>query len=361
MNKIGEINFREIKRISPSQFYSMKNCAYKSLLAEAFDKKPLLPLSPNAHFGTVLHKMLELIAKGIVKREDDFNAEFDRQVKALEDDLQIKGFGFFVPLKIKLRNFGLKRIQLKKHLQNEPEQPIISSIIKFHSEKWLESKDKLIGGKVDLIIENGNNVEIIDFKTGAITQDCLDDEGEIFSDVKNEYKEQLKLYAHLYFENTNKFPTGLRLVDLAKQKFSVKFSKNECKAIFDEAKNLLKTTNNCVSTKSFFATPTVENCKHCLYRPACSFFQEKFETNFAFNDVFGEIRDIKKFQNGNVSLFLQNGEKKLTIKNFASEKSDELYKNRNKKIIVFNVRREATEFVYSTTETTVIYEKSDTI
>ena len=41
-----------------------------------------------------------------------------------------------------------------------------------------------------------------------------------------EYKEQLKLYAHLYFENTNKFPTVLSLVDLAKRKFPVEFSKS---------------------------------------------------------------------------------------------------------------------------------------
>ena len=106
INKIGDINFKEIKRISPSQFYSMKNCAYKLLLAEAFDKKPLLPVSPDAYFGTVLHKMLELIAKGIVKSEDDFNAEFDKQVKLLEDDFQNQGFGLFFTLKIKLKNFG---------------------------------------------------------------------------------------------------------------------------------------------------------------------------------------------------------------------------------------------------------------
>ena len=112
INKIADINFKEIKRISPSQFYSMKNCAYKSLLAEAFNKKPLLPVSPNAYFGTVLHKMLELIAKGIVKSEDDFNAEFDKQVNLLEDDLKKNGFDFFVPLKIKLKNFGLKKVQL---------------------------------------------------------------------------------------------------------------------------------------------------------------------------------------------------------------------------------------------------------
>lgn len=355
LNKIGEINFKEIKRISPSQFYSMKNCAYKSLLAEAFDKKPLLPLSPNAYFGTVLHKMLELIAKGIVKREDDFNAEFDRQVKALEDDLQSKGFGFSVPLKIKLRNFGLKKIQLKKHLRSEPEQPITAGNIKFRSEKWFESKDKLIGGKVDLVIESRNNVEIIDFKTGAITQDCLDDEGEIFSDIKNEYKEQLKLYAYLYFENTNKFPTDLSLVDLTKQKFSVEFSEAECKTIFDEAKNLLKTTNNCISTKVFSANPKEENCKYCLYRPACSFFHKKLETDVSFNDVLGEIKEVKRFQNGNVNVFLQNGNKSIIIKNFASENFDELNNNRNKIISVYNVRKEAVEFVYSTTKTTMIY------
>ena len=356
INKIGDINYKEIKRISPSQFYSMKNCAYKSLLAEAFDKKPLLPVSPNTYFGTVLHKMLELISKGIVKSEDDFNSEFDKQVKALENDLQQNGFEFFVPLKIKLRNFGLKTIQLKKHLRSEPEQRIISSDMKFHSEIWFESQDKLIGGKVDLVVENGNSIEIIEFKSGTITQDHLDDDGEAFSDVKNEYKQQLKLYAYLYFENANRFPTDLSLVDLTKQKFPVEFSEAECKVLFDEAKDLLKSTNDCINTKVFSANPKEENCKYCLYRPACSFFQKKLETDFSFNDIFGEIKDIKKFQNGNVSLFLKNGEKEITIKNFSSEKYEELNNNRNKKISIYNLRKEATDFVYSTTETTMIYE-----
>jgi len=356
MNKIGAINFKEIKRISPSQFYSMKNCAYKSLLAEAFDKTPLLPVSPNAYFGTVLHKILELIAKNIIRNEDDFNVEFDNQVKILEDDLQKNGFGFFVPLKIKLKNFGLKKVQLKKHLQNKIEQPISLSSTKFHSEKWFESQDKLIGGKVDLVIENGNNVEIVDFKTGTIMQDCLDDEGDIFSDVKDEYKVQIKLYAYLYFENTNKFPTSLSLIDLAKQKFSVVFSEEECKLVFDEAKKLLKTTNDCVNTKSFSANPKEENCKYCLYRPACSFYQVQLKTDFSFNDVLGEIKDVRKFQNGNVSIFLQNGEKQLTIKNFSSEKYDELNNSLNKKISIYNLRKEANDFVYSASDTTIIYE-----
>jgi hypothetical protein len=62
MKIIGNIAFKKINRVSPSQFHSMKNCAYKSLLAEAFEKKPFLPVSPNAYLGTVLHKKLELIS-----------------------------------------------------------------------------------------------------------------------------------------------------------------------------------------------------------------------------------------------------------------------------------------------------------
>lgn len=357
MNKVGEISFKEIKRISPSQFFSMKNCAYKSLLAEAFDKKPLLPLSPNAYFGTVLHKMLEMIAKGIIKNENDLNIEFGKQVKILEDDLLDNGFSFFVPLKIKLRNFGLKKVQLKKYLRNNLEQPIKSGKTNLYSEKWFESQDKLIGGKIDLIIETDDDIEIIDFKTGTVTHDLLDDEGEILSDVKNEYKEQLKLYAYLYFENTNKFPTSLSLVDLAKHKFTIDFSEEECKRVFDEAKTLLKTTNDSISTRSFLAYPIEENCKYCLYRPACSFFQQKLdETDFSFNDVLGVIKNVRIFQNGNVSVFLQNGDKIMTVKNFSSEDFDELNKSRNKQIRIYNVTKEATEYVYSVNDTTMIYE-----
>ena len=148
----------------------------------------------------------------------------------------------------------------------------------------------------------------------------------------------------------------MSLIDLAKQKFTVEFSEKECKTIFEEAKNLLKATNGCISRNSFFAIPTETNCKSCLYRPACSFFQRKLETDFSRNDVSGEIRDVKEFLNGNVSIFLQNGERQLIIKNFSPEKYEELNVSRNKKINIYNLRKEVVDFAYSTTETTMIYE-----
>lgn len=356
MNQVGKIEYRKINRISPSQFYSMKNCAYKSLLAEAFDKKPLLPVSPNAYFGTVLHKMLELIAKGAVKNEDDFNRMFDEHVKEVENNLQEQGYDFFIPLQKNVKDFGMKKILLKKHLRTFSEQSTKPSGVKYYSEKWFESKDKFIAGKIDLVIEAGQEAEIIDFKTGAITQDVLDDAGEIFSEVKEEYKEQLKLYAYLYFESTDKFPTELSLVDLAKQKFSVTFSQSECNSIFEEAKKLLDTTNVSISTGTFAANPTEANCKFCLYRPACSYYLKLIETDYSFNDVSGSVNNVVRYQNGNVSVFLENGERKITVTSFPFEKYDELYNSKNKQISIYNLRKEATEFVYSATKTTILYE-----
>ncbi len=356
MNKVGKIVFRKINRISPSQFYSMKNCAYKSLLAEAFEKKPLLPVSPNAYFGTVLHKMLELIAKGVTSNEDDFNKVFDEQVKLQEENLKQQGYDFFIPLQKNVKDFGMKKILLKKHLKNVAEKETVSNGIKYSSEKWFESKDKLIAGKIDLVIEDEQQAEIIDFKTGAITQDVLDDDGEIFSDIKEEYKEQLKLYAYLYFETNGKFPTQLSLVDLAKQKFTFDFKESECNIIFEKAKELLKTTNESISSEKFVANPSETNCKYCLYRPACSFFLKHLETDSSFNDVSGSIINVVKYQNGNVSVFLASGDRKFTVTSFPEEKYDELNDSRNKIISIFNLRKEATEFVYSAIKTTMIYE-----
>lgn len=356
MDRVKEIKLREIKWVSPSQFYSMKKCGYKSLLAEAFEKKPLLPVSPNAYLGIVIHKILELISKGCITSEDDLSIKFDEQVRIQEEALNKQGYNYFVPLQMNVKDFGLKKILLKRHLRNISRKSQVSSKVNYYSEKWFESKDKLIAGKIDLIIEEEQEIEIIDFKTGAITQDVLDDDGEIISDIKEEYKEQLKLYAYLFFETSGKFPTKLSLIDLAKQRFTIDFEQSECYNLFEEAKKLLHFTNNSINTGEFAANPSEINCKYCLYRPACSFFLKKIEWDYSYNDISGAVKNVVKYMNGNVSAFLENNDNQITVTSFPEDKYEELNSRRNKRISIFNLRKEATKFVYSATKTTIIYE-----
>lgn len=355
INKIGTILFKAIDRISPSQYYSLKNCAYKSVLAEAFNKKPLLPISPAAYFGTVLHKMLELISKGLIKNEDDLNKFFDEQIELQERNLKQQGYAFYVPLQINVKDFGIKKILLKKHLKEGVQKKERNGQVKFYSEKWVESNDKLIAGKIDLLIQSETGIEIIDFKTGAITQDVLDLDGETYTEIKKEYTDQLKLYAYLLFENSSEFPTQLSLVDLAKQKFAIDFTKSECNIIFEDAKNLLQKTNNSIINKLFVANPSKANCNYCLFRPACSFYLKHLETDFSYHDVTGSIVKIMKFMNGNVSVILKSNDIEFNISNLSHEKFDELSLYKNRKLNFFNLRKEA-DYMYSATKTTMIYE-----
>jgi CRISPR/Cas system-associated exonuclease Cas4 (RecB family) len=356
MNKLEKLEFRPIQRISPSQFYSMKNCAYKSILAEATNKKPLLPISSNAYYGNVLHKMLELISKGEVRDENDFNRSFDEQVKLMEDSLIKDGYHFFVPLKKKVKDFTMKMILLKTYLQNISTKKTENKY-KFIAEKWYSSRDGLIGGKIDLVIEGELEIKILDFKTGAITQDFLDDDGEKYFEVKEQYKDQLKIYAHLYYENTGKLPTQLSLVDLTKHKFDVEFSADSCKLVYEEAKSLLRTTNTYIEQGTFKANPNKENCKYCLYRPACSFYLKFIENDYTFNDLSGLVKNVTRFQNGNVSIYLEINEKIFTLSNFTSEMFPDINFVKNKRINIFNLKKESRDFFYSAIKTTTIYEQ----
>jgi CRISPR/Cas system-associated exonuclease Cas4 (RecB family) len=325
------------------------------LLAEAFCKKNLLPLSPNAYFGTVLHKMLEYISKHEINTDMDFERRFSDEVLVMEDYLNMQGYAFFVPLQINVKDFGIKKILLRKHLKYSECVAKQFSGASYSTEKWVESKDKLIGGKIDFIVEDELKTELIDFKTGAINQDTIDDSGEVLTGIKEEYQEQLKLYAYLYFECFGKYPTHLSIVDLSKQKHNVEFSSLECRAIYENAKCLLVEMNKSIDTALFSANPCKTNCKYCLYRPACSFYLHAMPIDGMFGDVCGSIIKVSKFLNRNITVSMQTETNSISILGFTTDHYDYFTSIRDKPVKLFNLRKEATDFVYSTTKTTMIY------
>lgn len=360
MNKIKNIEYKPIKRISPSQFSAMKNCAYKLVLAEAFEKKYLLPLSPNAYMGTLVHKLLELIIKQEIKTEGYLNQRFADELQAMEEKLIEDGNGFCVPLQKNVKDFGIKKIQLKKHLRFASDTPLIpaASNKRYISEKWFQTSDGMLGGKIDLIIECNGQAEIIDFKTGSITKESLDDNGETIYDVKEEYKDQLKLYAFLYSETTKKMPSKLSLIDLAKQKYNVDFTYEECSLLYQEAIDLLKKINASINNLEFenIANPSILNCRYCLFRPACSYYLEYLKDEENMNDVTGSVTNIMVYLNGNISIDMDCNGKKFSVTGFTEDKFKYLSLCKSKTLNIFNLRKEISGNNYTATKTTMIYE-----
>lgn len=354
IRQLPPLNYQRIKRVSPSQLYSLKACPYKLVLYAASDKISLLPIAPAACFGSILHKMMEGITKGIIKTDKEFDESFDNYIQEEEKNLQAKGFGYFVPLKNNIKDFGLKKAHVRSGLRTnsktfKPEK------ISFDSEKWLSSKDGTIGGKLDLVIRNEDDVEIVDFKTGSVIETNNIERNEA-AGVKQEYQVQLKLYAQLFFEEYGVYPNRISLQTLEKNKYRIPFTPEECRFIYTEAKEILNKTNESVETGNFIANPSAQNCRNCSSRPLCSFYQAYLSTSQDTNDIVGTVERVEQAANGNVSIWLKGPERLFHITHLGQEFYHHLYTRIGKPISVYNLWKEKQLPKYRAINATTIYE-----
>ncbi|WP_426277704.1 PD-(D/E)XK nuclease family protein [Chryseobacterium sp. S-02] len=350
------LNYQYISRISPSNFTALKGCHYKFILNKAIGGKPVLPVSIHSYKGTFVHRILEHISLGKIRSEEELSNYINNELKIINEQILNDGNSIYIPLHSKLKNFGLLKIKLKRFLIEKLKSKNPVTGIQFSSEKWYETNDKLVGGKIDLVCEYSNRIEIIDFKTGAITDELLDDEGEKFKEVKIDYQAQLKLYAALFHEQTGKKVDRLFLVDLQKNKYEISFSFDECNQLIREAKKILMRINEEIATRIFLANPTIENCKFCLNRPVCSYYKKSLSNGLKTSDIIGRIIKSQKFLNGNVSLFLQTQIGNVTIKNFEISFFESFNKAIGKEIIIYNVQADKMENSFLANQLTRIYE-----
>ena len=286
IQKIGDHKIKNLDHISPSQYHSAIRCPYKLVLANSFGYQPLLPLNANAHYGSIIHKMIELISKGVINDEQKFSENWIYLINKKEEELKEIGLAGITPLKYFVADFALKKNQIKNLLQKRNEKINRStkmSSSKFYPEKRLENSDKSISGIADLIIENESGTTILDFKTGKIYSDAIDESGVIVQVVRKEYEVQLKLYAYLYFLMNGKYPKALFIVTLSNYFIEVEFETTECEIIYSEALNFLATTNSLITKEDMksIANPSMENCRFCAYRPACGFYSNWLTTNLS--------------------------------------------------------------------------------
>jgi ethanolamine utilization protein EutP (predicted NTPase) len=341
-----EISVKEIQRVTPSQFTVMSRCIYRVVLASSLDHDFVLPISANAYFGTLAHKILEKFEKGAITTIDEFEYAFSVQVNKIEKELEERGFHFMLPLSAHVKDFGVKKALLRRHLKRDQK----SGVGGFHyiTEKWYQSSDSSIGGKIDLVIVKGASVEIVDFKTGKIEEEIIGENGVPSLELKKEYTDQLKLYAYLYFEKTSVFPSSLALVDLVNRKYYVEFSESECRTIYEKAKLLLSETNERIRRNELNAIPSDDLCKFCLFRPGCSFFISYLERSEVQTDVVGIVTHVVRLLNRSVTVFLNRNGTSIRVNRL-------LIDFKERKIAFFNLKKAQASSDYSATKMTLYY------
>ncbi len=354
----SKIEYKLLTRIAPSHYYAMMQCPYKIVLSEAFERRPLIPLSPNAYIGSVFHKLMEKISKGQLT-EENFNETWDNEIALKEDELKRDGITFCIPLRNHVQNIGLKKVLIKNQLKVSQNTSINKSKgVEFLSEKWLQNEDGTVGGMADLITKSFSSVSISDFKTGKLTYDMIDESGELVSAIKEEYEYQLKLYAQLYFINYGAYPDYLYLIDMNKNSIKIDFTHEECQFLYKQVQNLLLEVNSNIHKGLFqpLAKCSISNCRYCLYRPACSFYHEWLPANMQTNDVVGRLVKAKQFLNGNINITMEVAGELILIVEIDSSFAVEKYKTGDH--LGFYGLKRKNEKMYSMNKYSCIYDVS---
>jgi hypothetical protein len=175
-------------------------------------------------------------------------------------------------------------------------------------EKWIESKDGIIGGYIDAIFPGTEGYILIDYKTGKIFE--RDDER---AGIREDYLFQLRLYAALYHQNYDRWPEKIEIRGFGNLIYEVAVDPKECIKALEDALSLFKTTNALVTESNHgsvgepdrLANPSPNNCRYCQYRPLCKSYwiakQQKSEEGWPF-DVQGKILEKTPLKNGSTLL-----------------------------------------------------------
>lgn len=350
--KIYLLPLKQLYSISPSQYSALKKCPYSVLLATTYGK-PLLPYSPGGHLGNVIHKCIRLIFTYEIHDKTHFNKVWQELINQEETILTERGYRFLTPLRRTVKGYAIKKLQVKALLDRKRSSKNFKiNAVKFSHEQRLKSKDGLISGRADLIIESEYHIKITDFKSGRI----FNEEGEI----KKDYEDQLKLYAYLYYEMRNKFPDELTLVDLKQNEYSIEFSEEESEAIAAEAKDILQEINEKVKKdqRELLANSSHENCRLCLYKPACEYHWKLVDDEeSAYVNLKGELCEVKEFANGNVNARIKCNDKEVVVSHLNSNSAEELKGCSRANVAFYNVLKDEGPGRYRAIKSTKFYEE----
>ena len=301
-----------LTRISPSRFFLTRDCSLRGVW-QSNGRSTVLPVPPAARLGSVIHSIFDRACSGCLSASDVDSVWYD-EVSRTERKMYEENENHLVPLHKSARGYEIKRLNtITKVRQLATEQVVVCKVCTAtnqtsRSEVWLESSDGLLGGYVDQIVQQSNGVEIVDYKSGMITEQNSDD-------IKESYKIQLLLYAGLYFENHGEWPVQLTLSNLDGSEYNVPMDSEESTALLDKSRAKIREINTYISegaTTEDLASPSPAACYFCEYRPVCKkYWKTRRHTSDWPDDVSGKVDNVTGLGNGTLIVNLTTNKDSL--------------------------------------------------
>lgn len=317
----------------------MRSCLLREVWTAA-GNPPLLPPSPLAELGTVIHELLGAAGRGELEGggHDRIETTWLDLVSRAEMRMARSALQRHqVPLSRSIPDYEVRRLRAF-HRAAE----IAGVAVRGHvgrprqgsehtgCEVWVESNDGRIGGYIDRAKMTPEGVVLSDYKSGAV---LVSDENASSRMARRAYKEQLMLYATLYRLTFGVWPVRLEAVPLQGAAVAVPFDAAEAEGLHADAVVFLQDANRRIAEIEIgrgkaaeLASPRSGHCRLCLFRPACQAYwfartqspQEKWPS-----DVRGVVHETTCLRNGKVCMRIaqsdQPGASCMTVRNLTDD------------------------------------------
>lgn len=284
------------------------NCPLKFYLANIAEIQPSKEIEENVEqkaIGTVVHHVMEDLAKKIMESPERFAEHIETFSRQLEDEDFLQHHFWKVD---ELKNQDLShgrpllavevvKRQLRKTfvwLKKEMETPALSIKIirpELKLEKVLSVGDAQVRlkGYADLVEERGGKTSILDYKTGRIHNLNFTEMNAVFSDPENLQLCQLLMYAYLYWKTQGVDPEKIFCALISTQHImqgidplcsltqpradgkrgsqSLDITQHLLEDFEDGLRNLLAELLH--PDVDFQQTPEIAHCKWCDYQMVC--------------------------------------------------------------------------------------------
>ena len=371
---------KQFRRVSPSRYTAMQACLLREVWT-ASGNEPLLPPSPLAELGSVIHRLLEAAGRGQLHggRNEKVDATWDELVLEAERNMALSTLRQHqVPMSRSIPDFQVRKLRACRRAAE-----IAHDAFRAHDDRrrprqspkptgfelWVESDDGQVGGYIDRVTMKKEGVVLCDYKSGAVL-DSGTEEGS--GELKRAYKVQMELYAAIYRLKSGVWPIRLEIVPLQGTPVNVRFDPENAKRLLAEASTFLRSANKRIAEVENesaeiigLASPQSMHCRLCLFRPACWAYwisrrqesQEKWPI-----DVQGFLRETTRLRNGKVCMKIAEDDLPtsscITVRNLTDSTDRHPLLHRTtigKRVAVYGLNRDYRSGDYNETQNTVIY------
>lgn len=246
--------------------------------------------------GNIIHDIHEFESKGKINNDIEFDDIWNQsEAKQVE-----------ISLRHAILNYGKIQYLTKKQILKEKRYPIEKKNEKSFKKAETILHDEITGiiGRIDLIIfKNNVPYEIKEFKTGRVFVSSTVNVSIDFNEILLKHRNQLYFYAFLIFKKYGIYPSILTISYGHGNEVSTRCDKAVVEKLIDQFSKYKR--NLLTLTAEKLATPTIDNCQYCSFKPGCN-----WSINYAkgkSEDLIEIVKDIKHYKYGNFSLELQNG------------------------------------------------------